>query len=127
MKNHIALTMAILSLGILAGCASLTQGTNQIITFHLQPETIKCAASRDGEAISTFNAEYNTLTVMKGRSDIIVRCIAPGYQTKLTKIVSVIQPIGVVGGIFIDYGLTDMATGAMWKYPSDVTIVLDKE
>jgi len=127
MKNYFSILSFIFSVSLLTGCASLTQGTNQTITFHLQPENIKCAASRDNEDISTFNAEYNTLTVSKGRADIVVRCVADGYKTTITRVTSATQAVGVVGGYFVDYGLTDMATGAMWKYPSDVTIVLDKK
>ncbi|HEY0855585.1 MAG TPA: hypothetical protein VGE16_00915 [Albitalea sp.] len=33
----------------------------------------------------------------------------------------------VVGGMFLDLGITDMLTEAMWKYPSDVSIAMEKE
>ena len=30
-------------------------------------------------------------------------------------------------GIAIDLGITDMITGAMWKYPDHVAILMDKK
>jgi len=33
----------------------------------------------------------------------------------------------VVGGAFLDLGITDMVTGAMWLYPNTTTITLEKE
>lgn len=111
----------------LTGCASLMQGTSQPITFHLSPQDIKCAASRDNVDISQLYYNYNTLYVTKGRGDIWVKCMAEGYVTKTVKVKSATQPTGVVGGFFFDYGVTDMATGAMWKYPNEVTIKLEKD
>ena len=43
-----------------------------------------------------------------------------------TRIVSTAQTAGVIG-IAIDLGITDMITGAMWKYPDHVAIVMDKK
>lgn len=68
----------------------------------------------------------NTITVGKGAKDIVIDCQAPGYERKTQRLVSSTQTSGVVGGIFLDLGVVDMITGAMWKYPSDVTIVMDK-
>jgi hypothetical protein len=67
------------------------------------------------------------LKVSKDKDDIVVKCSATGYKQKVTRLVSKTETAGVVGGAFIDLGITDMVTGAMWAYPNDVSIVLEKE
>ena len=67
------------------------------------------------------------MKVSKDKDDIVVKCSAPGYKQKVTRLTSKTETAGVVGGAFIDLGITDMMTGAMWAYPNDVSIVLEKE
>ncbi len=110
------------------GCASITQGTSQTIVFNLDPSETKCDLSRDGEGqIGSISSKNNTLSTGKDKDDIIVKCNAPGHKQKIVRVKSSTQAAGVVGGIFLDLGITDMITGAMWKYPDDVTVALDKE
>ena len=113
---------AALSFG-LVGCASLIQGTDQVITFHITPNNAECGVSRDGVDISGLTAQYNQVTVTKGRNDLIIRCQAPGYKQRTLHLVSKTQPTGAVGVIFMpDHGVADFATGAMWKYPKEIEI-----
>jgi len=65
------------------------------------------------------------LQVSKGASDLVVNCQADGYDQKTTRIVSSTQAAGVIG-VVIDFGIVDMLTGAMWKYPDHVSIAMDK-
>ncbi len=110
------------------GCASITQGTSQTIAFNLDPSDTKCDLSRDGEGqIGSISSKNNTLSTGKDKDDIIVKCSAPGHKQKVVRVKSSTQAAGVVGGIFLDLGITDMITGAMWKYPDDVTVALEKE
>ncbi len=112
---------------LFTGCASITQGTSQVINFNLEPDTTTCVVNRDGDGeIGSLSVKNNTLQVSKDKDDMLVKCNAPGYKQKVTRLISSTQAAGVVGGIFIDLGITDMLTGAMWKYPSDVTISLEK-
>ena len=113
---------------LFAGCASITQGTSQTIVFHMEPKDTKCVVNRDGDGeIGSMSSTQNTLTVGKDKDDIIVKCTAAGHKDKTIRLVSSTQAAGVVGGAFIDLGITDMLTGAMWKYPNDASIVLEKE
>lgn len=110
------------------GCASITQGTSQTIAFNLEPPETRCDLSRDGEGqIGSVSVKNNTLSTGKDKDDIIAKCNAPGHKQKIVRVKSSTQAAGVVGGIFLDLGITDMITGAMWKYPDDVTVALDKE
>jgi hypothetical protein len=127
MKN-----VLIMSLGaavvVLSGCASITQGTSQTMIFNLEPKEVTCVASRDGDGqIGSVTTSNNTLTVSKDKDDIVVACKAPGHKPKTVRLVSSTQAAGVVGGIFLDLGVVDMMTGAMWKYPESTNIALEKE
>lgn len=112
---------------LLASCASITQGINQIISFSIDPPEATCTVANSKNAtLGTVSGKSNLLQVSKGSTDLIVNCTANGYETHTTRIVSSTQPAGVVG-VAIDFGITDMLTGAMWKYPDHVSIVMNKK
>lgn len=110
----------------LAGCASITKGTQQTLIFNLEPEQTRCVLSRDGDGeIGSLTFKNNTITVSKDKDDIIVKCNADGYQQKVLRLSSSAETAGVVG-VAIDLGITDMITGAMWSYPNQTNIALEK-
>lgn len=118
---------ALVSSVVFVGCASITDGTSQTLIFNLTPTDTICQVTRDGAELGSVTGKQNTLTVSKGAKDIIVSCKAAGYVAKTQRLVSSTQTSGVVGGAFLDLGITDMITGAMWKYPTDISIVLEKQ
>ncbi len=121
------LVAASAALLLLHGCASITKGTSQTIIFNLDPQTASCKFTRDGDGeIGSISGSNNTLKVSKDKDDIVATCVAPGYKQKVMRIVSKAQTEGVVGTV-IDLGITDLVTGAMWAYPSDVSITMDKD
>ena len=108
-------------------CASITQGTNQVISFSIDPIDAKCSVvNKDNATIGTVSGKSNLLQVSKGAGDLIASCSADNYEPNTTRIASTTQTAGVLG-IAIDFGITDMLTGAMWKYPDHVAIVMDKK
>jgi PBP1b-binding outer membrane lipoprotein LpoB len=110
----------------LSGCASITQGTTQVISFSIDPQEAKCAVvNKDNATLGTVSGKANLLQVSKGSGDLIANCTAEGYEQKTTRIVSSTQTAGVLG-VAIDLGIVDMLTGAMWKYPDHVSIAMDK-
>jgi hypothetical protein len=111
---------------VISGCASITQGTNQVISFSIDPQEAKCAiVNKDNATLGTVSGKANLLQVSKGAGDLIANCTAEGYEQKTTRIVSSTQTAGVLG-VAIDLGIVDMLTGAMWKYPDHVSIAMDK-
>ena len=113
---------------LLTSCASITKGTSQTIIFNIEPKGTTCVATRDGDGeIGSISTTNNTLKVSKDKDDIVIKCSAPGYKQKVTRLVSKTETAGIVGGAMLDLGITDMMTGAMWAYPNDVSIVLEKE
>jgi hypothetical protein len=111
----------------MSGCASITDGTTQTLIFTLSPAETRCIVSKEGDELGSVNGRQNTVTVPKGAKDLIVKCDAAGYVSKTQRLVSKTQTSGVVGGLFLDLGITDMITGAMWKYPNEISIVMDKQ
>lgn len=119
----LALTSSVL---VLSGCASITQGTNQVISFSIDPQEARCSVvNKENATLGTVSGKANLLQVSKGAGDLIANCTAEGYEQKTTRIVSSAQTAGVLG-VAIDLGITDMLTGAMWKYPDHVSIVMEK-
>lgn len=119
-------SIVISTIALLSSCASITQGTTQVISFSIDPQDAKCTVvNKDNAALGTVTGKANLLQVSKGAGDLVINCSADGYEQKTTRIVSSTQTAGVLG-VAIDLGITDMLTGAMWKYPDHVSIVLDK-
>lgn len=118
--------IALAAVTFLSGCASITQGTTQVISFSIDPSEAKCSiVNKDNATLGTVSGKSNLLQVSKGAGDMIANCVADGYENKTTRIISSAQTAGVIG-VAIDFGITDMLTGAMWKYPDHVSIVMDK-
>jgi uncharacterized protein YcfL len=124
MKKNILLSLC---LPMVVGCASITKGTSQTLIFNLEPPETNCALSRIGDGeIGSISPKNNTIVVGKDKDDITVKCTAFGYKQKALNIKSSTETAGVVGGVFLDLGITDMITGAMWAYPSPTSISLEK-
>lgn len=122
MKNLAVVSLALLS--TLSGCATITQGTQQAISFKLEPPDTICEISRVGDGkLGRISATSSTIYVGKDKDDIIAVCNATGHEQSTTKVVSGATGAGVTG-VLLDFGITDMITGAMYRYPEEVTVSL---
>lgn len=113
---------------LLSGCATMMDGTTQLLSFNIYPREARCVLTRvdDGE-LGTVGGSSNTLTVSKDKDDIVASCTAPGYLSKTTRIVSSATGGGVASIFLFDLGITDLATGAYWKYPQSHSISLEPD
>jgi hypothetical protein len=110
------------------GCATIAQGTSQMLTFNIEPKTARCTLMRvDDGQLGTVSSSSNVVTVNKDKDDIVVNCRAPGYKNSTHRIVSAASGGGVTSVFLIDFGITDLATGAFWKYPETHSIVMEKD
>jgi hypothetical protein len=110
----------------ISGCASITQGTTQTLMFNLEPKEVRCVLSRDGDGqIGVITQSQNTISVSKDKDDIWVKCVADGYKPSSLKISSSASGAAIGGAVLIDFGITDLATGAFWKYPDQHNISLE--
>ncbi|OGA40645.1 MAG: hypothetical protein A3G28_00395 [Betaproteobacteria bacterium RIFCSPLOWO2_12_FULL_68_19] len=109
----------------LSGCATITEGTSQTLSFSLEPAEAQCTVQREGDGVlGELGAGANALTVRKARQDITVACRAPGYEDATVTIASAASAAGLASAVLLDFGITDMATGAFWKYPETHSVVL---
>ena len=112
---------------VIGGCASITQGTTQTLIFNIDPSEARCTLTRTGEGeLGSVTGKQNTIEVTKDKDDIIIRCNASGYKPKSQNLVSSVSGAGIASVVFIDLGIVDMITGAMYKYPTSVTISMEK-
>ena len=112
---------------VAGGCGTMMQGTSQVITFNLEPKTTTCDLTSKGKSLGSVSAKVPQIELGKSKHDILVRCSAPGFQEYQTLLPSEASA-GGVGSVFLfDFGITDLATGAFWKYPETVSVSLKKE
>ena len=72
---------------LMTGCASITQGTSQILSFSITPVETTCTVNNEsGGQIGAVSGQINMLQVDKDNSDLLINCKAKGYKQKITRI-----------------------------------------
>jgi len=112
-----------------AGCATITKGTDDLVTIDTKPNGAQCALFTDNEQIAVINPTPGSIEVPKSKEDLSVRCEKDGYFPTEGVIESSFQAItignvlfGGLIGVAIDAG-----SGAMHDYESGVSITLIPE
>src|SRR5260221_2686813 len=62
----------------LGGCASVAEGTSQVLSVDSNPQGARCELFRDGNSLGAATTP-GTVEVSKSRKDITVTCTKPGY------------------------------------------------
>lgn len=109
----------------LASCATIVEGTTQKIFVNVTPEAAECSAYKKDKVVGTYSHTTHDMTVDKGTRDITVTCTAPGYKDKTVVMESSASAWAIVGALTLDLGIVDYSTGALNKYDSSVSIVLE--
>jgi hypothetical protein len=120
----------VLILGALAvsGCASITKGTDQDVVINTNPQGAKCELSREGTTLGVVDPTPGTINLDKSSENIAIKCELENYQTAQYVLESDTEAMTagnvIFGGVV---GLAiDASTGAMNKYDSNVTVVMQK-
>src|SRR5579872_4330838 len=79
MKIRAAAAFAALGVA-LSGCASVIEGTSQIITVNTNPAGASCTLNRNPEGVIGQLTAPAGVTIKKTKYDITIKCNAPGYQ-----------------------------------------------
>ena len=119
-------TGALVMFAGLAGCASITEGTDQQVTVDTDPSGATCNLSRGGETVGVVNPTPGTVTLSKSKDDVSVECKKEGYQTKARSLNSEFEGMtfgNIIFGGIIGVGV-DAASGAMNEYPNQVRLIL---
>lgn len=123
--------VAILGL-ILTGCASIVTGTTQTLNVQVldaQSEQMLSGAQCnivDGDG-RTYKVIGNpgAVVVTKGRGALSVNCKKPGYRQSQLGVGQSFNAWTFANVIFWPGVLVDAATGAIQKYPSHVTVLME--
>jgi hypothetical protein len=125
LRTSIALAIAVSTL-ILPGCATITKGTNQPLTVNTEPSGAKCVLNRAGVQIGMVDPTPGTVQIGKVHTPIAVDCKMAGYDDTGERVESRFQMMTLgnilIGGI-IGFGV-DALTGAMYDYPTAITVAL---
>jgi hypothetical protein len=120
-------TMAWLALlPLVAGCATIVEGSDQSVTVITDPAGAECELRRQGEVLAVINPTPGTVTVDKSQHNITVRCRREGFEDAVGTFDSEFQ--GMTAGNILFGGViglgVDAASGAMHEYDNTVTIIL---
>lgn len=119
------------SMTILAGCATLLEGTSQEILVSTNPTGATCTLEREGQVIATINATPGAALVKRRKQDITVRCKKDGFEEATYVNDSGLASGAVAGNVAADLLLTaglssivDSASGADNQYENNVNITM---
>jgi hypothetical protein len=125
LRTSLALAIAVSAL-VLPGCATIVKGTSQPLTISTDPPGAKCVLNRDGMQIGVVDPTPGTVEIGKVHRPIAVDCKKVGYEDANDRVQSRFQTVALgnilLGGI-IGFGV-DAMSGAMYEYPSGVTVAL---
>ena len=112
-----------------AGCATITKGTDELVTIDTEPDGAQCVLFMENKQIAAINPTPGSIKVPKSKKDLSVRCEKDGYLPTAGVIASSFQAMtignvlfGGIIGVAIDAG-----SGAMHKYEEGVSITLIPE
>lgn len=132
-ERSIVLLRALIPLGLVmallagaAGCATIVEGVTQPLTVEVVPADGRCEITRQGVLVGVSAPGQRAIVIQKSQHDLIFTCSAPGYQTKTDTLSSALAATTVASFLLLDLGIVDAATGAWMKYPSRITVVLNR-
>lgn len=108
------------------GCATIIEGTSQMITFETSPPEAVCSITREGVELATSTPENRVIKFDKSWKDMVISCSAPGHETKQVAIVGSLSNMTVMSFFLVDFGIVDAISGAARKYPEKITVILPK-
>ncbi|MEE2933371.1 MAG: hypothetical protein VX941_08110 [Pseudomonadota bacterium] len=117
-------TIGILALaGLMSSCASLIEGTDQVVNFSISPKTGICTIKQKGKALGTLKNGGGSIRVLKSFTELTADCNAPGMVREKFKFASSPSSWGLAGCL-LDFCIVDHTTGAFYKYQEEVAIKL---
>jgi hypothetical protein len=109
-------------LGLISGCASITQGSLQDVQVSTDsPVPVTCGA-KNSRGHWKSNASPDTITVFRSKSDLAIRCEGNGYAGEAVNPSNLeIASLGnlPLGGI---WAIVDASTGAMFGYDNAIRV-----
>jgi hypothetical protein len=60
----------------------------------------------------------------KGFSAVDLHCSTPGHVDTVEQLPTSLSPYTVASFLLVDFGIVDAISGAAWRYPERVTVLL---
>ncbi|WP_428390726.1 hypothetical protein [Lichenicoccus sp.] len=113
--------------GMLPGCATIVNGSNQNLTVSTNPAGAQCTVSRAGRVLGMVNPTPGSVRIDKSKNDLSVTCKKDGFR------VATISQTPSFGGMTFGNILAggavgfivDAASGANYTYPSEVRLDME--
>ncbi len=114
------------------GCASMTEGSTQTLTFSTEPSGAVCELNRKGQTLGVVNPTPGQVMVGKSKDPIDVTCRKDGYENVTQAVGPDNSGMGTSGILWsllclicgpISVGV-DASSGAMYKYPESVIFLM---
>lgn len=112
-----------------AGCATVTTGTDDTVTIDTDPSGAICRLSAKGEQVAVVNPTPGSISVPKSRADLDVACELDGHLVSEGVIASDVQAM-TFGNVLLGGAVgvaIDAASGAMNEYEPGVRITMIPE
>ena len=124
MRTITAIT--VLGCAVAVGCATITKGTDDLVTIDTKPDGAQCILFTQDKQIAVVNPTPGSIEVPKSKRDLLVRCEKDGYFPTEGVIASSFQAMtignvlfGGLIGVAIDAG-----SGAMHYYEDAIRITM---
>ena len=111
---------------LLPACATVVNGTSQDVAISTSPPGAACAVDRAGARLGVVAQTPGSLHVEKSKNDLMVTCGKAGFQTAAVTH-SPSFSMMTFGNLFVGGAIgvaVDLASGANYKYPSDIRVDL---
>ena len=108
-----------------AGCASVTSGTTQVIAVNSDPIGADCTLTREGQSLGTVKTP-SPLTIKRDSRTVHVSCSMPGYEDGKVVLNSRYET-ATMGNMILGGAIgmmVDSSTGASNRYDAQVTVPL---
>ena len=108
-----------------AGCASVTSGTSQVIAVNSDPAGADCALTREGQSLGTVKTP-GPVTIKRDSRPVHVSCRMPGYEDGKVVLNSRYET-ATMGNMILGGAIgmmVDASTGASNRYDAVVTVPL---
>lgn len=108
-----------------AGCASVTSGTSQVIAVNSDPVGADCTLTREGQSLGTVKTP-GPVTIKRDSRTVHVSCRMPGYEDGKVVLNSRYET-ATMGNMLLGGAIgmmVDASTGASNRYDAQVTVPL---
>ena len=133
MIKKITMAGAVVAATVLSGCATIISGTTQTINVQaIDSKTNQiipgatCSITDDKGRIYVISSNPGSVIVTKGQGSLNLKCEKAGYRQTQVGVGENFNAWTVANVLFWPGALVDAATGAIQKYPSHLTAIMER-